>query len=69
MRLEKIVAFVAHARIPDFRIGIPSITGKLVGIGLRFHNRIIHGTATLVHGITALLNHDFPQIEIWRSLF
>jgi hypothetical protein len=30
--VEKVVAFVAHALIPDFRIGFPGVTGELVGV-------------------------------------
>ena len=30
--LEEVVAFVAHARIPDFCIGVPGLTGKLVRV-------------------------------------
>jgi hypothetical protein len=30
--VEKIIPFIAHAGIPDFRIGFPGITCKLVGI-------------------------------------
>jgi len=34
---EKVVAFVTHAGIPDFRVGFPGIPGRLVRIGLKFH--------------------------------
>ena len=30
--VEKVVAFIAHAGIPDLRIGFPGITGELVGV-------------------------------------
>jgi hypothetical protein len=30
--VEKVVAFVAHARIPHFGIGFPGITSELVGV-------------------------------------
>jgi poly(A) polymerase Pap1 len=30
--VEEIVAFVAHARVPDFGIGFPGITGKLIRV-------------------------------------
>jgi len=30
--VQEVVAFVVHARIPDFGIGFPGVTGELVGI-------------------------------------
>ena len=30
-KIEEIIAFIAHARVPDLRIGFPGITCKLVG--------------------------------------
>jgi hypothetical protein len=30
--VEEVIAFIAHARIPDFGVGFPGIAGKLVGI-------------------------------------
>jgi hypothetical protein len=30
--VKKVVAFIAHARVPDFRIGFPGLVGKFVGI-------------------------------------
>jgi hypothetical protein len=35
--VEEIVAFVSHARGPDFRIRIPGISRKFVGIRLNIH--------------------------------
>jgi hypothetical protein len=32
--VEEVVAFVAHARVPDFRIAFPGVVGKLVGMSL-----------------------------------
>jgi hypothetical protein len=31
--VEKVVAIVAHTRIPDFAIRFPSITCKFMGVG------------------------------------
>ena len=49
IHVEEVVAFVAHARVPYIGIGVPGFTGKLVWVGLRIYNGIIHATATLVN--------------------
>jgi hypothetical protein len=40
--LEEIVAFVTHARVPDFGIGFPGVMSKLVGIRFSIHDEIIN---------------------------